>query len=218
MYKVEKSTVKLLLAIVMPIIFGPLKTLPSSSKRCDCATFRVLKYLLSTFLLYTPHCFMILSKQKCCLWSTCVSTESQNLTSVLHLRQDFFSNKNYDSYIHVCWSCAELCESFTFLIEKIYVQFDSMVYQQIVGIPMGTNCAPLIADLFLCCYERDFMSDLHKSKRPDLKDMFNDTSRYLDDIFTIVNPEFEKYIPDIYPAELQLNMANTSDKETFFWI
>ena len=46
--------------------------------------------------------------------------------------------------------------------------------------------------------------------------MFNDTSRYLDDIFTIDNPEFEKDIPDIYPAELQLNKTNTSDKETSF--
>ena len=96
------------------------------------------------------------------------------------------------------------------------MQFDGMVYQQIVGIPMGTNCAPLIIDLFLYCYERDFMSDLQKSKRHNLIDMFNDTSRYLDDIFTINNPEFEKYIPDTYPAELQLNKANTSDKETSF--
>ena len=48
--------------------------------------------------------------------------------------------------------------------------------------------------------------------------MFNDTSRYLDDIFTIDNPEFEKHIPDIYQAELQLNKANTSDKETLSWI
>ena len=52
-------TAVLLLAIVMSIIFGPLKTLPRSSKSCDCVTFRVLKYLLSTFLLYTPHCHMI---------------------------------------------------------------------------------------------------------------------------------------------------------------
>ena len=103
-----------------------------------------------------------------------------------------------------------------FLMENLYVQFDGMVYQQIVGIPIGTNCAPLIANLFLYCYERDFMSDLHKSKRHDLIDMFNDTSRYLDDTFTIDNPEFVKYIPDIYPAELQLNKANTSDKKNFF--
>ena len=58
-----------------------------------------------------------------------------------------------------------------------------MVYQQIMGIPIGSNCAPLIADLFLFCYERDIMSCLHKSKRFDLIDMFNDTCRYLDDIF-----------------------------------
>ena len=56
-----------------------IKTLPRSSKSCDYVTFRVLMYLLSTFQLYTPHCHMILSKQKCCLWSTDVSTESQNL-------------------------------------------------------------------------------------------------------------------------------------------
>ena len=89
-------------------------------------------------------------------------------------------------------------------MENIYVQFDGMVYQQIVGIPMGTNCAPLIADLFLYCYERDFMSDLQKSKRFDLIDMFNDTSRYLDDIFTIDNPEFEKHLFLIYT---QLNFS-----------
>ena len=57
---------------------------------------------------------------------------------------------------------------------------------------MGTNSAPLIADLCLYCYERDFMSNLHKSKRFDLIDKnidkFNDTSRYLEDIFTIDNP------------------------------
>ena len=52
-------------------------------------------------------------------------------------------------------------------IYKMYVQFADMVYQQIVGIPMGKNCAPLIADLFLYCYERDFMSNLQKSKRFD---------------------------------------------------
>ena len=46
--------------------------------------------------------------------------------------------------------------------------------------------------------------------------MFNDASRYLDDMFNIENPEFEKHFPDIYPVEFQLNKANTSDKETSF--
>ena len=60
----------------------------------------------------------VLSKQKCCLLSTGVSTESQNLTSELHLRQDFVATRN-DSYR--CWSCAQLCEAFTFLMENVYV-------------------------------------------------------------------------------------------------
>ena len=70
------------------------------------------------------------------------------------------------------------------------MQFEGKVYQQIGGIPIG--CAPLISDLFLYCYlfKRDFMSHLHKYKRYDLINMFNDTSRYLD-LFTLVNPQFD---------------------------
>ena len=62
------------------------------------------------------------------------------------------------------------------------------------------------------------MSHLHKSEWYDLIGIFNDTSRYLHDIFTIDNPEFWNHIPDIYPTEFQLNKSNTStsDKETSF--
>ena len=92
-------------------------------------------------------------------------------------------------------------------MENINVQFDGMVFQQIVGIPMDTYCAPLIADLFLYCSERDFMSNLQKSKRFDLIDKFNDTFQYLYDIFTIDYPQFAVHIPDIYPEELSLGVG-----------
>ena len=49
---------------------------------------------------------------------------------------------------------------------------------------MGTNCAPLVADLFLFCYERDLMMSLSDDKQADVIDVFNTTSRYLD-IWTI---------------------------------
>ena len=87
-----------------------------------------------------------------------------------------------------CWSCAMLCEAVTFLMENIYVKFDGMVYEEIVEIPMDTNQWP-----------------------------HSHVKRYLS-IFTIDNPEFEKHTPDIYPAELQLNKANTSDKKILSWI
>ena len=60
------------------------------------------------------------------------------------------------------------------------------------------------------------MSNLHNSKKLDLVDKFYDTSRYLDDIYTIDNPWFEQHIADLYPAELQLNKANACDKNTPF--
>ena len=60
------------------------------------------------------------------------------------------------------------------------------------------------------------MSGLHKSKRHDLIDMLNDTSRYLDDIFIIDNPGFEKCIPDICPAELQLKKSKHFRQRNFF--
>ena len=82
---------------------------------------------------------------------------------------------------------------------------------------MGTNCAALEADLFLFCYERDFMKDLSSDYQADVNKAFNLTSRYLDDL-NIDNPYFEGMVKQIYPAELQLNKANTSDTEAPFWI
>ena len=78
---------------------------------------------------------------------------------------------------------------------------------------MGTNCAPLVADLFLFCYERDFMTSLSDDNQADIIEAFNSTSRYLDDLLNIDNPYFEGMVNQIYPTELQLNKANTSDTE-----
>ena len=81
---------------------------------------------------------------------------------------------------------------------------------------MGTNCAHLVADLFLFCYERDFMMCLSDDKQADVIDAFNTTSRYLDDILNINNVYFDNMESQIYPSELKLNKANTSDTKAAF--
>ena len=78
---------------------------------------------------------------------------------------------------------------------------------------MGANCAPLVVDLFLFCYERDFMLSLSNNNQTDIIEAFNSTSRYLDDLLNIDNPYFEQMVGQIYPTELQLNKANSSDTE-----
>ena len=85
-----------------------------------------------------------------------------------------------------------------------------------MAFPMGTNCAPLVADLFLFCYEGDFMISLADDKQADVIDAFNTTSRYLDDISNINNVYFDNMVSKIFPSELQLNKANTSDTEPHF--
>ena len=69
----------------------------------------------------------------------------------------------------------------TFLLDNIFTRFGSKLYRQVVGIPIGTNCAPLVADLFLFCYERDFMISLSNDKQAVIIDAFNTTSRYMGD-------------------------------------
>ena len=101
-------------------------------------------------------------------------------------------------------------------MDNIYIKFGYKLYRQIVGIPMGTNCAPLVADLFLFCYERDFMTSLSGDNQADIIEAFNSISRYIDDLLNIDNPYFEGMVNQIYPPELQLTKVNTSDTEAPF--
>ena len=121
----------------------------------------------------------------------------------------FLLQKNLKNIMHVC-------DALTFLLGNIFIRFGTKLYRQVVGIPMGTNCAPLVADIFLFCYERDFMMSLSDDKQADVIDAFNTTSRYLDDILNINHVYFDNMVSQIYPSELQLNKANASDTEAAF--
>ena len=81
---------------------------------------------------------------------------------------------------------------------------------------MGNKCAPLVAEFFLFCCERDFMMSLSDDKQADVIDAFNTTSRYLDDILKINNVYCDNMVSQIYPLELQLNKANRSDTKAAF--
>ena len=129
-------------------------------------------------------------------------------------RKAFFTSSDQSRY--TLWSCQNVCDALSYLLDNIYIRFGTKLYRQIVRIPMGTNCAPLVADLFLYCYERDFMDSLNHDNQANVIEAFNSTSRYLDDLLNIDNPYFEGMVNQIYPPELQLNKANISDIEAPF--
>ena len=82
------------------------------------------------------------------------------------------------------FSCRELCFAIDFLIDNIYVSGNS-VLRQVVGIPMGTNSAPLLADLFLHIYEYDLLYAYNnETGYGESRVSFGNTSRYIDDLFS----------------------------------
>ena len=109
-----------------------------------------------------------------------------------------------------------MCDALTFLLDNIYIRFGSKLYRQVISTTMGTNCAPLVADLFLFCYETDFILSLSDDYQSDVIEAFNSTSRYLDDLLNIDNNFFDSMANRIYPSELQLNKASVSDTEDSF--
>ena len=129
-------------------------------------------------------------------------------------KNEFFTSEQPKRY--KLWSCLRMCDALHYLLDNIFIRFGSKLYRQIVGIPMGTNCAPLVADLFLFCYERDFMWTLSDNNQADIIEAFNSTSRYSDDRLNIDIPYFEQMVGQIYPTELQLNKVNSSDNEALF--
>ena len=66
------------------------------------------------------------------------------------------------------------------------------------------------------CYERDFVLSLSDNNQTDIIEALNSTSGYLDDLLNIDNPYFEQMVDQIYPTELQLNKANSTDTEAPF--
>ena len=81
---------------------------------------------------------------------------------------------------------------------------------------MGTYCAPLVADLFLFCYDRDFMTSFSDDNQANIIEALKSTSRYLENFLKIDNPYFEGMFNQIYPPELQFDKANTLDTEAPF--
>ena len=88
-----------------------------------------------------------------------------------------------------------------FLVDNIYVRFGGQLFRQMIGIPVGTNCAPLLADLFLCSCENEFLDKLIKEGKRKLAKKFNLSHRYTDDLISFNNKRFKEFISDIYPKQ-----------------
>ena len=110
---------------------------------------------------------------------------------------------------------AALKRDLDFLIDNIYFVVGPHVLRQTTGIPMGTNCAPLVADLFLYTFESKFVRRLTTQDIRLARTAANN-SRYIDDLLVINNPALERQVNDIYPAAMHIERENVSDQHCEF--
>ena len=114
----------------------------------------------------------------------------------------FFAKEH--SYSKNKYTEEDIIKMLEFLVDNIFVVFAGKVFQQIIGIPMGTNCATLLADIFLYSCEAEFIQSLLSAGKMRLASQFNFTYRYIDDVLSINNPDFENHLCQIYPPELDI--------------
>ena len=108
------------------------------------------------------------------------------------------------------YTANDICKMIGFLVDNIYVRFGGQLFRQTVGIPMGTNCAPLLADLFLYPYENEFLDKLIKESKRKVARKVNLSYRYIDDLISFNNKRFNEFISDIYPKELTISKTTES--------
>ena len=182
-------------------IFGQLKIPMKFSINLNLKTFR-----LPNCLHCIPH-HLIKDKLIDLINRTFIRENTQYLAC--NIECAFFTSDVYNN--HNLWPCQTVCNTLVYLLDDIFIGFGTKLYRQTIGIPMRTYCAPLVADLLLFCYERDFMKSLSRENQADIIEAFNSASRYLDDLLNIDNIYFDQMVDRIYPTELQLNSANSSD-------
>ena len=122
----------------------------------------------------------------------------------------FFACKTYSTY--TCFDLELFKEAVSFIINEVYVSFGGLVFKQTKGIPMGGNCSPLLADLFLCHCEFVYMTNLIKNKKFGLAKLLSNTSRYIDDLCIVNYRHFHSLIKDIYPEDLIAERSGANDK------
>ena len=147
------------------------------NSRCKAKT--VASYDFTTLYTSIPHGklidavkFVIEDGFKCSKKSFLVASKSRA----------YWSDKQCNSKRSCSFSKELLVEWLEYLVNNIFVTFQHNVYQQIIGIPMGTDCAPVLANLFLFYYELMFVLSLDDQEISEKFSFTEFTSRYLDDL------------------------------------
>ena len=125
----------------------------------------------------------------------------------------YFSDKPNKSCIK--FTKDELLDCIYFLIDNAYVKHDGKIFRQVIGIPMGTSCAPHKANIYLHQYEHEYFTKLYEENKLIELAKLENIFRYQDDLLSMNDfGLFESIICDIYPREMIINKTNISVRKS----
>ena len=138
-------------------------------------------------------------------------------TFVNSSKNNAYQSKKRSERADASFSKEELIEAVEIVIDNSYTIYKNLIYRQVVGIPMGTNCAPHLANIFLFMFEQTYINNLVNSKQIKKAALLRNIYRYQDDAIVFNdNGFFNLVFKDIYPEELVLLNTNTSRNECNF--
>ena len=115
------------------------------------------------------------------------------------------------SKTNISYSCDALINEVNCIIDNSYIVYHGKVYRQKIGIPMGTNCAPFLANIFLHVYEYEYLNKLMNEGNVVTAKLISNTFRYQDDCISLNdNDTFRHHYKNIYPIEMTLENTNIS--------
>ena len=133
---------------------------------------------------------------------------------VLGHEESYFVMEHSDSK-HKYSEYIDIIKMLEFLVDNIFVVFAGKVFQQIVGIPMGTNCAPLLADIFLSHMKQNLYSLCSQLGGNSWRlGSISHTGTSI--VLSINNPKFENYLGQMYPVELEIKDTTYSNTFTSY--
>jgi hypothetical protein len=126
---------------------------------------------------------------------------------------DFITHWCSDKTAPTCYEFEEVIKMIEMLVDNTFFTLGNKCFKQTIGIPMGTDCAPFLANLFLFDYEYRYIMNKIKTKQYDILKSLRWCYRYIDDISILNdNDKFKTIYKDIYPNCLNLKQVNTTNQ------
>jgi len=121
----------------------------------------------------------------------------------------YFSDSNTKNNNHNIFDRNHVIKMLEFIVDNSFIKYKGKIYRQYIGIPMGIDPAPFMANLFLHFYENKYIVNLVNIGNIKEAGVLRNSFRYLDDLLSIDDNKYlAEVVSSIYPAELKLTCTN----------